>query len=643
MKIKPHALVGILIFLLAGFFPVAAVETTGAVHTGVFPFYEYAAQYDIWNYIPMDQGGRLIQLKVVGSERDVDVIKAIRSPGFFAPWGDPIRWDALEKTDPEKSYWLNRWYFLPCFARQYFLTGDKEFLKDMLMFIRKWAAENPVPSNLSEYFATKKGNWRDMQVAWRMQNLAWCYFLGEKGYSAAEKSELLDLVKVHARVLLEYFGKAKLNEGNHQSHGATTMLYAALLFPDLPEAAQLKEKALTILNHHLDQAFFDDGNSIEQVPGYYPFFVSIFRDAYLLCRANHIAPPPRSEERLKQFYHNLATLAQPDGKMPPINDSTESDSSVSLRVLANVFGRPYPGPAPGSYWFSASDQAVMRDNSAATPAYTFLDAGSKVLGHWHGGKLGFHLWYWDKAFIVDSGISDYDDPLRESWYIQPQSHNTILVDGKGDFTKTEKWQSRPQPAGSRMLQWQSNDIYNWAVMQHDGFQGRPEPVSWVRHFIQLKGIGTLLVDQLESGGEHEYTWLFHLLPCSPVLDTKSKSVFTGFAEKNLLILPATSQTLTSPQLADGIINQQGRNQTAPVVNYMAHSTNALQAYLFLPVVGQDRPITRFNQTADNNTVTLNFTGTFGTKHLQIIRSNEAGKDKYVLLYETLPPNKFSTK
>ena len=639
MKIKFHAFAIVIIILLAGGSPMAAVETTGAVHTGVFPFYEYASQYDVWNYIPMDQGGRLIQLKVIGSDRDADVIKAIRSPGFFAPWGDPIRWDALEKTDPEKSYWLNRWYFLPCFARQYYLTGDKEFLKDMLGFIRKWAAENPVPSNLREYFATKKGNWRDMQVAWRMQNLAWCYFLGEKGYSAAEKSELLDLVKVHARVLLEYFGKAKLNEGNHQSHGATAMLYAALLFPDLHEAAQLKEKALTILNHHLDQAFFEDGNSIEQVPGYYPFFVSIFRDAYLLCRANQIAPPARSEERLKQFYHYLATVAQPDGKMPPINDSTESDSSVSIRVLAKVFDQPYPGPAAGSFWFSASDQAVMRDASPATPGYAFLDAGSKVLGHWHGGKLGFHLWYGDKAFVVDSGISDYDDPLRESWYIQPQAHNTILVDGKGDFTKNGKWQSQQKPAGSRVVQWQANDNYNWAVMQHDGFQDRPMPVSWVRHFIQLKGIGTLLVDQLESGGEHEYTWLFHLLPCAPVIDTKLKSVFTGFAEKNLLILPATSQTLTRPQLTDGTINQQGRNQAAPVVNYAAHSTNALQAYLFLPVVGKDCTITRFNQTTDNNSVTLNLAGSFGTKRVQIIRSNKAGKDKYILLYETMPPSK----
>ena len=632
MKIIPHAFVGIIFFLLAGLSPIAAAAATGEKPAGVFPFYEYAAHYDIWTYIPMDQGGRLIQLKVIGSERDVDVIKAIRTPGFFSAWGDPIRWDSLEKTEPEKSYWLNRWYFLPCFARQYYLTGDKKFLDDILVFVRKWAAENPAPANLAEYSGSGKWNWRDMQVAWRMQNLAWCYFLGQKGYSAAEQGELLELVKVHARVLLEYFGKARLNEGNHQSHGATAMLYAALLFPDLPEAAQLKEKAMVILDHHLDQAFTDDGNSIEQVPGYYPFFVSIFRDAFLLCRANHIAPPARSEERLRQFYHYLAAVAQPDGKMPPINDSTESDASVSLRVLANIFDKPYPGPDPVSSWFAASDQAVMRDSSATIPAYVFLDAGSKILGHWHGGKLGFHLWYWDKAFVVDSGISDYDDPLRKSWYIQPQAHNTILVDGQGDFPKTEKWQSRLQPAGSRILQWQSNDRYDWAVMRHDGFQARPAPVSWVRHFILLKGVGLLAVDQLESGGEHEYTWLFHLPPCSPVLDPERKSVFTGFAQKNLLILPATSQTLTGLHLAEGTINQQGRNLAAPVVNYTARSTNALQAYLFLPVGGDKCPVTSFNQNADNHTVTLNLTGTFGSKRVQIIRSHEAGRDKYVLLY-----------
>lgn len=638
MIINFRVFIGI-IFLLAGLFPTAAADTNGEVQTGNFPFYEYASRYDIWNYLPMDQGGRLIQLKMIGSERDMDIIKAIRSPGFFAPWGDPIGWDSLEKTEPEKSVWLNRWYFLPCFARQYYLTGDKSCLQEILVFVRKWATENPAPPDLTAYFATRKENWRDMQVAWRMQNLAWCYFLGQKGFTADEKRELFQLVEVHARVLLEYFGNEPFNENNHQSHGATAMLYAALLFPGLPEAAQLKEKAFAILNHHLDQAFFDDGNSVELVPGYYPFFASIFRDAFLLCRANQIAPPPRSEERLRQFYHYLATVAQPDGTMPPVNDSTESDSSVSLQVLAGLFHLPYPRTVPGSYWFSASDQAVMRDSSAAAPAYTFLDAGSKILAHWHGGKLGFHLWYWDKAFVVDSGISDYDDPLRKSWYFQPQAHNTILVDGRGDITRFQPGQAKVTTSGSRIIQWESNVRYDWAVMQHDGFQDRTVPVSWVRHFILLKGVGTVLVDQIQSEGEHEYTWLFHLLPCSPVLDNELKSVFTGFAGKNLLLLPAASPSMIVPKLSDGTISRQGRNLAAPVVNYATHATNALQAFLFLPVAGKDSPVIQFNQTVDNHSVTVNLAGNFGTKRVQIAQSKTAGKDRFILNYATMPRSK----
>jgi len=612
----------------------ADVAKSVEVHEGVFPFYPYAARYDILNFTPLDQGGRLIQLQVIGSERDADVIRGIRSPGFFAPWGNPIRWDSLEKTELEKSVWLNRWYFLPCLARQYYLTHDKSYLAEVLTFIRKWAGDNPVPPNLAEYFATRKYNWRDMQVAWRMQNLAWCYFLGRDGYTMEEKRELFELVKTHAHVLLEYFGKQPFNENNHQSHGASAMLYAALLFPDIPEATALKERAFAILNHHLNHAFYEDGNSVELVPGYYPFFASIFRDAFLLCRANHIAPPPRSEERLKQFYHYLGTVAQPDGRMPPINDSTESDPSVSLHVLADLLGLAYPYPAPASHWFSASDQAVMRDVASATPVYAFLDAGPRVSAHWHGGKLGFHLWFWDKAMVVDSGICNYDDKLRRAWFNTPEAHNTILVDGKGDFDWNKFTETTSPMAGSRILQWKSNAKYDWAVMKHAGFQHQQAPVSWVRHFVSLKGVGVLLVDQIESEGEHDYVWLFHLMPCSPVLDNEFKSVFTGFAEKNLLLLPAASEQLAGPKLDRGTMNRQGQNLAHPLVKYEMHTANLLQAWLLLPVAGNNHAVTRVSQTANGNTFTVNLAGAFGVKHVKIVRSKKGGIDSYELSLNT---------
>jgi len=554
-----------------------AARSPEPVRTGVFPFYKYAKKYDAWEFIPMDQGGRLVQLEVIGSELDVDIVQAIRNPAFFKLWGNPIQWDALEKTQVEKSVWLNRWYFLNSFAHRYYKTGDKKYLQEILTFIRQWRDENPLPADLKAYFAARHYNWRDMQVAWRMQNLCWCYFLGKEGFTKEEKLELYDLIKTHASALLAFFGDHPLIENNHQSHGATTMLYAALLFPELPEAAALKTRAIEILNHHLEHAFFNDGNSIELCPGYYPFFVSIFRDAWLLCKANNVKPPARCQERLNQFYHYLKVVKQPDNTMPPINDSTESNATASIEVLEDILGLSANKSAT-SHFFSDSSQAVMRDPKSSVPSYAFLDVGQPMLAHWHTGKLGFHLWFWDKAFVTDSGICNYDDPLRRSWYWNPEAHNTLLVDGKGDYSKDRK-EASTQSAESFIVQWESNNQYDWAVMMHEGFK----KMKWIRHFINLKGVAAFVIDEIFSMEEHQYTWLYHLLPCSPTIDEKTKSVFTGFNEKNLLIQPANADKFGGSLSVDkGWINRKGKNIEAPVVKYEASGKVLFQAFLFLP-------------------------------------------------------------
>jgi len=610
-------------------------ERTDRMRTGVFPFYDYAKRYDVWEFTPMDQGGRLVQLQVVGSERDADIVKAIRAPGFFSPWGKPIRWDSLEDTELEKSVWVNRWYFLPSFARQYYLSGDPAYLHEIMVFVRKWRDENPLPADLASYLNSKHRNWRDMQVAWRTQCLSWCYFLGEKGFTDGEKRELIDLVEMHAQVLLEDFGKMPLNENNHQSHGATTMLYAALLFPGIRDAAKLRTTAFEILTHHLDKAFYDDGNSVELCPGYYPFFASIFRDAYLLCRANGITPPPRNEERLKQFYHFIGTVMQPNGKMPPINDSSESEASVSLQVLADICGLPYPYPNSGSHLFPDSQQAVMRETNSVAPTYVFLDAGPRIAAHWHGGKLGFHLWYWDKPLMLDSGIGNYDDPLKKSWYVQPEAHNTLLVDGKGDFVRGDSSNAQQRMAGSRIAHWESTANYDWAVMEHAGFQERPQPVSWVRHFVLLKGIGTLVVDRIESVGEHDYALLFHLPPCSPqttLAAGEQSCVFTAFPEKNLLFVAApTAATLKT---TEGVINRQSRNYPAPVVRCETRARNFTQAFLLLPVVGAERPPVQMEQSVADGEIVVKLTGAWGTRQVEFSPNNPAVGAGYKLRIES---------
>lgn len=567
--------------------------------TGVFPFQPYVARHEFWELTSMDQGGRLVQMQVIGSERDEDIARAVRTPGFFAAWGDPIVWDALEKTALEKSVWLNRWYFLPSLARRYYLTGDRTLLAEIVAFVRRWRDDNPPPAIAGGRLVAPRRNWRDMQVAWRVQNLAWCYFLGAAGFTSVEKAELYDLIDLHAQVLMADFGAQPLHENNHQSHGAAAMLFAALLFPEIREAAAISARARVILEHHLARAFYEDGNSIELCPGYYPFFASIFRDAFLLCRANQVPPPRGSEQRLQQFLHFLATVAQPDGTMPPINDSSETGATVAASVLAEILGQPVP--APGSHRFAASHQAVMRDPNPAAPAYVFLDAGPHVAYHWHAGKLGFHLWYWDRPLAIDSGVSNYDDPLRVAWYVQPGAHSTLLVDGAGDYDFKTQNRFRRADAGSRIVHWESNSRFDWAVMVHAGFQDRVQPVAWTRHFVLLKGIGCVIVDRIESSRRHGYEWRFPLPPCTPEVDGTLGAVFTAMPERNLLLqaaLPAAARL----QLAEGTVNRRSENFRAPVATYRMDAADWVQTFALLPVPGGRRPEVKVSQRIKGNRV-----------------------------------------
>ena len=82
----------------------------------VFPFMRYAAKYNIGEYIPKDQGGKFIQMALIHSEEDEKIVAAIRGGLIREVYGEPAGWSKYEKTEIEKSVWLNRFYFLPSFA-----------------------------------------------------------------------------------------------------------------------------------------------------------------------------------------------------------------------------------------------------------------------------------------------------------------------------------------------------------------------------------------------------------------------------------------------------------------------------------------------------------------------------------------------
>ncbi len=535
---------------------------------GKFPFAGFLEDFDIWEYIPLDQGGRLAHLALIGSEKDADITREVRRPGFFDQWGPAGVWDALEDIAREKSVWLNRWYFLPPMAREFQRTKDRNILTDLIAFVERWWRDNPVPQDLPAYFSIGKYNWRDMQVAWRTLNLIWCYFLIAPELEPQTESFFRHVIEEHARVLLADFGEQPLHENNHQSHGALVMLAAGALFPEFPDSLKLVRRATHILEYHLEHAFYPDGNSIELCPGYFPFITSIFRDAWLLCDANGIEPPKRCRERLAQFRGILLAMAQPDGTMPPINDSSEVNTVPSLTILDRIFGAD--DKSAGSHCLHSSGQAVMRSGDW----YSFLDAGDLMLWHWHGGKLGFHLWHGGEPIVVDSGVSDYDNPRRLSWYCTPEAHNTLLVDGRGDRDRDTITFSEKARIGAGVTAWESDARRDFATMEHGGFHG----VRWVRHFLLLKTGAFVVVDRVLASEPHDYTWLFHFSP-GEVASVKS-GFQTRFARRNLALLSSIGE---NGRLAEGWVHRNGKDHAAQVAQFFHRAASTVQAFCFTPV------------------------------------------------------------
>ena len=598
--------------------------------TKKFPFGKFFLEYNAWEYIPMDQGGRLIQLALIGSEDDRKIVKTVSHQDFFNVWGNPVNWRSLERSELEKSVWLSRWYFLLSFARLFLIDGDRRHLEFILDFIRRWDKDNPVPA---DYAAAESCGyvWKDMQVAWRTYALVFIWGLCREGMTFSEQEYLAGVLAGHARILGEFFGPQKLSTGNHQSHGACAMLLAGTLHPWLESADFLHRRGLEILEHHLSHAFYDDGNSVELSPGYYPYIASIFRDAYLVCRENGIALSDLWTSRLRQFHAFITQVAQPDQTMPPINDSTEIPVNASIRILAELLGLKNAEIKPESTHFKSSAQAVMRSGKESGN-YVFLDAGAKMLWHWHCGKLGFHLWWNSTPLLVDGGVSNYDDPMREIWCTAADAHNTIIVDGDGDYRRDRIDFSRLPEAACSMPGWESRNNFAWALM-HSMIDSNDDKVEWLRHFMMIKDRFLLVVDWLSGGNEHTFRWLFHGASGARLRDISGGTAWLENGCQGLLIKEFIQPDDSMPQVPSfypqGLVAVNGRMENAPLLRFHRKGRTALSAFLLLPVPsGIDTPTVTMAMERDaEHALVLNVTLDGETHRVKIDDALLGGKNR----------------
>ena len=543
-----------------------------------FPFLKYLEKYHFWEYIPRDQGGTFIQMAIFGTEEDQKITAAVRRGVLEKTYGHPPEWQKYEKSEIEKSVWLNRLYFIPSFARMYHLTGDHSYLEDMMMWIRLWIKDNP---RLPDSHRTTY-NWRDMQVAWRAILLSWCYYLCEKGMTSEEKSLITHTLKEHAHILITGFGTARLNEFNHQSHGALAMLYLGILFPELEEGEELRTRAMVILNHHLDKAFYADGGNVEQMFGYYPFEAHIFRDAYLLCSANGLEPPAASLPMMQKMVRFLEAIARPDGRVPQVNDSFEMEAKPTVMTIREILGDGRLSVNPPSVYFPETQVAVIRSTESQR-WYILANPASVIGAHAHAGRLAFELWYDNNPVVIDSGCCNYDEPDLVSWYRTSRAHNTVIIDGISDEATSSAllWVPRRETL-NRITHWTPGKQLSYLTMLSPAEEKTNGSVRWTRSIALVKESFVVVNDLFETTGHHHYDILFHLPQVDVAGNDSPGSLFIP-GEPGIQLLAAGHVPGAAWKLSTGLISVKGASLEAPVATYSFEGEGTMHSCtLFFP-------------------------------------------------------------
>ncbi len=589
------------------------IKDSDQLQEGIFPFYKYLSDYNIGEYIPKDQGGKFIQMELLGTEEDKIIAEIMRSGLVEKNLGNPPDWSIFEKSELEKSVWFNRFYYLPSFARLYYLDKNIEHIKFMMDLLKNWITENPVggPSK-------SKYNWFDMQVAWRSINLSWCYYLAKDGLSETEKTVIYDLQAEHAKILMKDFGKKALNEFNHQSHGALAILYLALLFPALPESKELLQTALKIINHHVKHAFYEDGGNVEQMFGYYPFMSSVFRDAYLLLKANRVGDPELILPLLVKMYKYLSAVAQPDNTVPPINDSYEQKVSYILPTLAGIIGTEKLPAQPRTVIFKNTQFAVMRSelNTEKPSWYINLNAAKLIGSHAHAGRLAVNVWYNNKPILVDSGCSNYDNPLLIEWYRTSKAHNTVIIDGKSDFATSQK---EVQWAGKRYTE---NVIQHLVVKPEYKFCRMISPetdetnsgVRWTRDVVLLFDKYLFVHDCFECHGYHDYEARFRFADINVSSYKSSNNLIIDSGDK-LALVSASNGNSIKLLMEEDYFGSHAKNIKTPTSIFQINSSGTLHSSFLLKGVNNEEDIDKisFGQEIKDKVCKINFKDESGQK------------------------------
>jgi heparinase II/III-like protein len=325
------------------------------------------------------------------------------------------------------------------------------------------------------------------------------------------------LVDSHARFIS---GRLSLHSsrGNHTLAECTGLIFAALLFPELPNALAWERTATAYLSPLADEQILQDGGSVEQAFCYHRQIVDFVGLAAALLK-HHRRDSGALEAAHQRGIRFLASFGEAGDGMLRAGDS--DDGFALSRFLA--LPRPFrcdrdvngaPSTASGVRLLTFPDTGLSLIRADAQGILMSFDHGPLGLpanyAHGHADALSVTMRVGTVDVLVDPGTYKYggEGPWRR-YFRGTSAHNTVIVDESDQASQQSSflW-SDPYTAELRWRQ-HSDDGRVMLVGRHDGYRHRFGILHWraVRYWPE-EGL-CIVGDALEGGGEHDFRLRWH--------------------------------------------------------------------------------------------------------------------------------------
>lgn len=271
--------------------------------------------------------------------------------------------------------------------------------------------------------------------------------------------------EINQNLYNQYFRLSKNLEyhllGNHLLENGFSLLFASFYFKD---NYLLKVSEKVILDE-LKEQILDDGGHFELSPMYHQIILNRLLDCINLVKNNFWSEFSHIE--LLEFYASkmlswLDQITFKNGDVPMVNDSTWGIAPTTNELFE------YARKLDLTWNSSVLDDSGYR-KFVGQNFESFIDVGSigpdYIPGHSHADTFNFEVHLFGAPFIVDSGISTYENDQLRQVQRSTHAHNTVVISNQNSSNVWGVFRVA-QRARVTILEERNNLI----VAEHDGYK-----------------------------------------------------------------------------------------------------------------------------------------------------------------------------